>query len=80
VIDQVSQAGVASTKWTYLFSSLTVTMSAFSVEEWGIILGVLLGFLTFAVNFYFKSRILKIELKAAEQKAIYYGRREGDDK
>ncbi len=63
MIDQLSQAGMASTKLTYIFSSITVIFGTFTIQEWGIITGIFLGFLTFATNLYFRRKLLKLEEK-----------------
>jgi hypothetical protein len=70
MIDQVNNAGVASSKLTYFLSSITVIFGTFTVQEWAAVTGIVLGFLTFGVNIYFKSKLLKLEVRKAESQLM----------
>lgn len=50
VIDQVERA---ATKTAYAASGLTV-VSGLTVNEWGVVVGMILGFATFGFNVWFK--------------------------
>ena len=59
-MDKASHAAQAATITTYSASAGSITFGAFTVNEIGVMFGMVLGALTFLVNVYFRLRMVRI--------------------
>lgn len=53
---------------TSLLGSLITVTTSLTLEDWGVILGILFGLCTVLLNWYYKERELKLKEKYLQQK------------
>ena len=64
---------------SYLGSFIATAIGALTFEEWAVMVGILLGLATFAVNLHYKRKLANAQIKADQAKADYYSGGSGDD-
>lgn len=52
---------------TSLLGSLLAVVSGLTLQDWGVILGILFGFATLLINAYYKNREIKLKEKYYQQ-------------